>query len=103
MGKSPIVADPRNSVESTPLFINPIGVELVISSATTRRTFFIPSVDTKGWGRSSRVSRVQLTNHIKVQISSAAPIRTTWLDTPKCCIRTQIKQAPNTVLEPTYR
>ena len=63
----------------------------------------MPSVETKGWGRSRRVSSVPLRKPQKVLTAMPDTMRTTGLVTPKFCTSTPMRQVDSTVLEPTDR
>ena len=74
-----------------------------MTSAMPHSTFFMPMVDTKGWGRSRRVSRVPLMKPAKVLTARPAMISSGVLVMPKFSTRTPMVQVHSTQLEPTDR
>ena len=87
--------------------MTPAGKPEIIWDPVTRREapqrkFFIPSVDTKGWGRWSLVSRVPLIRPTIVPAIRAIRIRTTGLVMPPLTSIPQM-QAQNVALAPTER
>ena len=74
-----------------------------MTSARPHSTFFMPMVDTKGWGRSRRVSRVPLMKPAKVLTARPAMISSGVLVMPKFWTRTPMVQVHSTQLEPTDR
>ncbi len=81
-----------------PLLVKPMVLEEVISSATPQSTFFMPSVETKGWGRSRRVSSVPFIKPASVDTRMATGIRIKAEVMPKFCIRTPIVQVARMAL-----
>ena len=88
---------------STPVLVKPMDLDPVITRATPSSTFFMPMVDTKGWGRSSRVSRVPLMKPAKVLTARPQMARMRALVTPKFWTSTPMVQVHSTQLEPTDR
>ena len=61
---------------STPAPVKAMDFDPVMTSASPKSTFFIPMVETKGCGRSRRVSSVPFKKPIRVLTSRPAMMRT---------------------------
>ncbi len=88
---------------STPVLVKAMDFDPVITRARPHSTFFMPKVDTKGWGRSKRVSRMPLTKPANVLTARPAMISSGMLVMPKFWTSTPMVQVHSTQLEPTDR
>ena len=99
----PMEPPPSHIRESTPAPVKPMDLEPVMTSARPHRMFFMPMVDTKGWGRSRRVSRVPLMKPARVLTARPQTASSTGLVRPKFWTSTPMVQVHSTQLEPTDR
>ena len=85
-----------------PVLVKAMDLEPVMTSARPHSTFFMPMVDTKGWGRSRRVSSVPLMKPARVLTARPQSTSRKGFVMPDWTI-TPMVQVHSTQLEPTDR